>query len=91
VESVKIFERNVLGVIAIKFKDGEAASACLEKMNGRIFDGNKITAEWYDEISNYDVNENPDDEKKRINSFGEWLERDDQNDKTNIPLTTTKV
>jgi len=76
VESVKVFERNALGVVAVKFKNGEAAARCLGLMNGRVFDGHKISAEWYDEITNYAVSEKPEDEKVRIDAFGKWLETD---------------
>lgn len=43
-------------------------------MNGRYFAKRKLVAEWYDGITNYKVKENEEDEKRRLDAFGDWLE-----------------
>ena len=45
-------------------------------MNGRYFDGRKLEADYYDGFTNFTVKETEDDEKRRIEEFGEWLEED---------------
>ncbi len=47
-------------------------------MNGRWFAGQQIIAEFYDGFTNYTVEEHldPDEEKKRLDEFGDWLEKD---------------
>jgi len=80
VESVKVFEHHPDGVVAIKFKTADAASQCIELMNGRVFDEHTISALWYDGVTNYNVNapqRSAEDDKKRIDAFGAWLEADD--------------
>lgn len=76
VESVKIFERNPLGVVAIKFRAASGAVRCLEVLEGRFFGGRKLSAEWYDGYSNYNVQESEADQKRRVDEFGKWLEGD---------------
>ena len=44
VKSVKPFERNPDGAVAVVFKEHESAEACIEKMNGRYFDQRKLEA-----------------------------------------------
>jgi len=74
VEVVTVFERNPEGVVAIKFREPSDAEKCLETMNGRYFAKRQLTAEWYDGITNYKVKESEEEQKKRIDEFGDWLE-----------------
>jgi len=76
VESVKVFERSSLGVVAIKFSTSSAAEKCLSLMNGRIFDGNRIAAEYYDGFTNYTVSEKEDEVAARDSNWADWLESD---------------
>ena len=47
---------------------------CLEVMNGRFFAKRQLVAEWYDGVTNYKVKETEADQKRRLDSFGDWLE-----------------
>jgi HIV Tat-specific factor 1 len=76
VESIKVFERNPLGVVALKLRTPPAAVRCLEVLDGRFFGGRKLAAEWYDGYSNYNVQESEAEQKRRIDDFGKWLEGD---------------
>ena len=74
VESIKIFERNPQGVVAVKFRAPSGAMRCLEVLEGRFFGGKKLSAEWYDGYSNYNVQESEAEQKRRVEEFGKWLE-----------------
>lgn len=43
-------------------------------MNGRYFAQRQLVAEWYDGITNYKVKESKEEEQKRLDAFGDWLE-----------------
>lgn len=77
VESVKVFERNPEGVIAVKFARGYDAEKCIELMHGRWFDGRKLHAEFYDGISDYFVEEKDEDKEARDRKWAEWLGDDE--------------
>lgn len=76
VDSIKVFEGNEEGVIAIKFSTGAAAEKCIALMNGRSFDHLKVVAEFYDGYSDYSVAEKEEDAKKRDEGWASWLEDD---------------
>lgn len=77
VESVKVFERNPEGVIAVKFATGSAAEKCVAQFNGRLFDGVHITCEYYDGFTDYTTREKEEEVAKRDESWASWLEKDD--------------
>lgn len=37
-----IWQKEEEGVMTVKFKDAVSAEACVQKMNGRFFDGRKV-------------------------------------------------
>jgi len=74
VETVHVFERNPQGVVALKFEDPLAAEKCIKVMSGRWFAKKQIRAEWYDGLTDYSVKESEEDEAKRLEDFGNWLE-----------------
>lgn len=76
VQSIKIFERNPEGVVAIKFARGYHAQKCIEIMNGRHFDNRQLTAEFYDGITDYHVRESEEDMRKRDEEWSKWLENE---------------
>lgn len=80
VESLYPFERNPQGVIAIKFKGPAAAQKCIDVMDGRYFDRKQIKAIWYDGITDYSVPEDEEDENRRLDDFGRWLEEQSSSD-----------
>lgn len=77
VRSVKVFERSPEGVVAVVFKDHDAAEICVEKMNGRKFDGRILEADYYDGVTNYFVDETEEEKKARFELFEEWAEEGD--------------
>jgi HIV Tat-specific factor 1 len=64
---------NPEGVVAVKFKDPIAANRCIQVMNGRWFGGRSITAEYYDGVTNYKVEESEEQKKRRLASWAKYL------------------
>jgi len=80
VSSIKIFERNPEGIIAVKYQNGLAAQRCLNIMGGRFFAGRKLDAFFYDGHANYFVEESEEERKKRDELWARWLEGNDEYD-----------
>jgi len=77
VHRITIFENHPQGVVQIKFKEAAAAEGCIKLMEGRFFAGRRIECFYWDGVTDYrHFRENPDDEQKRIDEFGEWLEKE---------------
>jgi hypothetical protein len=71
VPQVTVFDRNILGAVAVKFKREEDAEACVlvtrhrrravlqrnspQVMNGRFFAGQQLLADFWDGITNFAV------------------------------------
>ena len=73
VKSIKIFEYNPEGVVAVKFEKPKGAIRCVDWMNGRFFAGRQLECFYYDGFTNYEVKETEEDRARRIAKFGEWL------------------
>ncbi|TXT08747.1 hypothetical protein VHUM_02875 [Vanrija humicola] len=81
VTSVVLYDKEPDGVMTIKFKDGTAAQACVLKMDGRFFDGRKISAALYSGRERYRKSggsqatgeDEEADEQKRLDNFADWL------------------
>lgn len=75
VEKITVFERNTEGAVAIKFSTLEACVKCIEVMNGRWYDGRRLSAEFYDGTTNYRYEESAEERSVRETQWKEWLER----------------
>lgn len=65
------------GVCTVKFREREAAAACLRLMQGRYFDGRRIRASLYDgsfSLREHRRAKSDDGEEERLDQFGTWLE-----------------
>lgn len=80
VEKVTVFERNAEGAIAVKFASLEACVECIRVMNGRWYDGRKLSAEFYDGVSDFRYKETEEEKSEREKRWQEWLEA--EGDKT---------
>jgi HIV Tat-specific factor 1 len=78
VASIKVFERNPEGVVAVKYQTGLAATRCINIMGGRFFDGRKLEASYYDGHSNYKTEETKEERKRRDEAWSRWLEGNDE-------------
>mmetsp|Transcript_18046 Transcript_18046/g.22212 ORF Transcript_18046/g.22212 Transcript_18046/m.22212 type:complete len:405 (-) Transcript_18046:966-2180(-) len=74
ISKITIFEKNPEGVAIVKYKSARGAEKCIEIMNGRWFDKRKLEAFFWDGRTDYRVKSTEEEEKKRIESFGDWLE-----------------
>eukprot|EP01102_Stenamoeba_stenopodia_P011326 TRINITY_DN3469_c0_g1_i1.p1 TRINITY_DN3469_c0_g1~~TRINITY_DN3469_c0_g1_i1.p1 ORF type:complete len:398 (-),score=119.43 TRINITY_DN3469_c0_g1_i1:68-1261(-) len=79
VEKIIIFEGNPDGVVVIKFEEHWPAVRCIEKMDGRWFAGRQITADFYDGVSNYKVEETEEQRQKREQQWLAFIGANDTN------------
>jgi len=77
-EKVHIFQKNVLGVVSVRFKESAAAAMCIEGMNSKKMAGRVVTVEYFDGVTDHRVKDTDELEQQRIAEFGSWLEGDDQ-------------
>lgn len=80
VEKIKVFERHPEGIAILMFEQVMPAKKCLQKMDGRWFGGRQLSCDFYDGWTDYAAEELPEDkseEQKRIDEFGDWLEKED--------------
>lgn len=75
IDKLTVFRGSPIGAVCVKFKEASGAERCIEALNGRWFGAKKISCEFFDGITNYKVEETEEEQKKRIESFGEWLEQ----------------
>ena len=78
-----LFSRNPLGIVILKFNTGYAAQETIKLMNGRFFGGKKIKAYFWDGKTDYTVSstsaeQDEEEEDKRLNEFGDWLEKEQE-------------
>lgn len=63
-------------------------------MDGRFFGGQKLTAEWYDGVSKYYVEETEEEKQLRDVAWSKWLEGNDEfeeNQKKNEGSLSTEI
>ena len=76
-KKVTVCDQSDEGVILVTYRNGTGAAACVERMNGRFFDGRKLRVELWDGFSNFvgvKAKETEAAQKERLASFGDWLE-----------------
>lgn len=78
IEKLTIFKGNVDGVVVVKFRNGVGAKKCIEVMHGRWFDQRRVTAGWWDGITDYRVKEDEARKAEREKEFGDWLVGSDE-------------
>ncbi|WEW55831.1 hypothetical protein PRK78_001264 [Emydomyces testavorans] len=102
VTNVVLYDREESGVVTVRFKDPEAALACVQvrisatlvarvMMHGRFFGGTQVEAyiadgrerfrksnpkahDYEDDGVGWEVDNDNDDESKRLEKFGSWIE-----------------
>ncbi|KAF5317155.1 hypothetical protein D9611_003909 [Ephemerocybe angulata] len=81
VTNVTLYDKEADGVMTVKFRDPVSAQACIIRMNGRFFDGQRVIAELYTGKQRFkrsgtgeDAGEDGDgEEKARLDEFAQWL------------------
>ena len=80
IEKVTVFEGNTDGVVVVKYRDGGGARKCVEVMNGRWYAQRKVSAEYYDGVTDYRVKESAAERKDREKAWAKWLGGDDDDE-----------
>ena len=76
IEKIQFFKDNPRGIVKIRFASALHAEECIKVMNGRFFDGREIKGYYWDGKTDYRiVRETEDELSKRIDDFGQWLEK----------------
>jgi len=96
IEKITVFEKNLDGVIAIRFDSALSAEKCIQLMNGRWFGGKQIECDYFDGVTDYRVRETEEEMEARLKAFSEWIEGSDQtttNDQnsTNDTITNSET
>jgi len=76
VEKITIFSRNPEGVVIVKFFQPAAATEAVKKYHGKLFNGRKVNASFWDGVTDYTIHDDnePAENEKRLEEFGQWLE-----------------
>lgn len=70
----EIFDNNPDGIVKVKFETPKAAENCIKFFNSRKYNGRIIKVFYWDGITDYNkVKESKEEEEKRIQNFGKWL------------------
>lgn len=71
----KITIYDVSGIITVKFNNSDLSLKCIENFSGRYYDGLTLKAYLYQGEKFQKTNSDKDDERERLDSFGNWLEK----------------
>jgi hypothetical protein len=86
-----IFEKHPEGVVSIKYGEATSAEQCIKAMDGRFFAGRKLVCTYWDGETDYTHKDSQEDEAKRLNEFGDWLEQqssEDEGDAEDEPVVS---
>lgn len=74
VKKVIIFDRHPEGLASVSFKEPEEADVCIEALHGRWFGGRRISAETWDGVTDYKVEETANEREERLKGWETFLE-----------------
>ncbi|XP_062915775.1 HIV Tat-specific factor 1 [Mobula hypostoma] len=74
VKKVLLFDRHPDGVASVAFKEPEQADECKLVLNGRWFGGRQITAETWDGVTDYQIEETVKEREYRLKTWETFLE-----------------
>ncbi|XP_014810616.1 PREDICTED: HIV Tat-specific factor 1-like isoform X1 [Calidris pugnax] len=77
VKKVLIFDRHPDGVASVSFKEATEADLCKLTLNGRWFGGRQLSAETWDGVTDYQVEETAREREERLKVWGSFLEDPD--------------
>lgn len=72
-KKVIIFDRHPDGVASVAFKETEEADACVAALNGRWFGGRQLSAELWDGVTDYQVEETSREREERLKEWSKFL------------------
>ncbi|XP_051886242.1 HIV Tat-specific factor 1 [Pristis pectinata] len=74
VKKLLLFDRHPDGVASVAFKEPEQADQCKLVLNGRWFGGRQITAETWDGVMDYQIEETVKERENRLKTWESFLE-----------------
>ncbi|XP_059833666.1 HIV Tat-specific factor 1 [Hypanus sabinus] len=74
VKKVLLFDRHPDGLASVAFKEPEQADECKLALNGRWFGGRQITAETWDGVTDYQIEETVKEREYRLKTWETFLE-----------------
>ncbi|KAM4544738.1 17S U2 SnRNP complex component HTATSF1 isoform 1-T2 [Odontesthes bonariensis] len=83
VKKVILFDRHPDGVASIAFKEAEQADACILSFNGRWFGGRQLSAQLWDGITDYQVEETSREREERLKGWSTFLDVGDEGQQKN--------
>ena len=83
IKKITLFSRNPKGIAVVKFSTTFSAQECINLTNGRYFGGKRLKSYFWDGVTNYSENSlsheiEVKDESSRIDDFGNWLDREQE-------------
>ncbi|XP_072340508.1 17S U2 SnRNP complex component HTATSF1 [Scyliorhinus torazame] len=91
VKKVLLFDRHPNGVASVAFKEPEQADMCVSMLNGRWFGGRQITAETWDGVFDYQIEETVKEREDRLKSWESFLEANPSSIKSADQQTITQA
>ncbi|XP_073686024.1 17S U2 SnRNP complex component HTATSF1 [Garra rufa] len=73
VKKVIIFDRHPDGVASVAFKEPEEADLCQIALNGRWFGGRKLSAQLWDGVTDYQIEETSREREERLKGWSSFL------------------
>lgn len=89
IKKVLVFDRNPNGVASILFQEPEMADECIQALNGRFYGGRTISAETYDGVTKYEVQETEEELQKRLDDWEKFIGGSDDDDEEDDKSKTT--
>eukprot|EP01041_Mallomonas_annulata_P011697 gene11697-24497_t len=83
-EKITVFSRNPRGVVIVKFKTTFASQECIRVMDGRFFGGRRLRCYYWDGSTNFSIvssaaeEEGEKEDLRRLDEFGDWLEKEQE-------------
>jgi len=91
IKKVIVFDRNPLGVASILFQEPDFADKCIEGLNGRYYGGQVISAETYDGVTRYEVQETEEELEKRLKEWEKFIGDDNEEEKKSTATEPTRI
>ncbi|XP_078076323.1 17S U2 SnRNP complex component HTATSF1 [Mustelus asterias] len=91
VKKVLLFDRHTDGVASVAFKEPEQADMCISMLNGRWFGGRQITAETWDGVIDYQIEETVKEREDRLKSWETFLDADSSSAKAAAEQKVTQA
>lgn len=89
IDKITCFSENPKGVVIVKYKTSFAAQECIRLMDGRFFATRRLKCYFWDGATNFSISSlnassssssrEEEEEEGRLDSFGDWLEKEQEN------------